>query len=64
MLPKEKDDDRLLASAVMLLRIAACAPTTEMDFQSVEIVLMRWSTASLLFPSIAFHFDIGGIKDK
>jgi hypothetical protein len=34
MLPKEKDDDRLLASAVMLLQIAACAPTTEMGFQS------------------------------
>src|SRR6267154_6238562 len=31
----------------MLLRIAACAPATEMGFQSVEMVLMRLSTASL-----------------
>jgi hypothetical protein len=41
MLAKEKDDTRLLESGAKLLRMAACAPATEMGFQFVEIVLMR-----------------------
>ena len=46
--PKEKAEARFPSSAIaMLLRIAAEAPAAEMDFQSVEMVDIRLSTASL-----------------
>lgn len=44
--PNEKDEARLPGMA-MLLRIAALAPAGDIDFQSVEIVDMRLSIASL-----------------
>jgi hypothetical protein len=40
--PKEKADERF--PTAIELRMAALAPTTEADLQSVEIVDMRWST--------------------
>ena len=42
--PNEKDEERL---PTMLLRIAALAPAADIDFQSVEMVDMRLSIASL-----------------
>ena len=49
MAPKEKEELRFppsLETAIEFL-MAACAPAAEMDFQSVEMVDMRLSTASL-----------------
>lgn len=50
MAPNEKDELRLPATLLRLiatlLRIAALAPAPDMDFQSVEMVDIRLSTAT------------------
>lgn len=48
MAPKEKAELRLpVPETAIEFLMAACAPAAEMDFQSVEMVDMRLSTASL-----------------
>jgi hypothetical protein len=47
-LPKEKDEARFpVPETATLLRMAAVAPAADIDFQSVEMVDIRLSTASL-----------------
>ena len=48
MAPKEKEELRLpLPETAIKLLMAACAPAAELDFQSIDMVDMRLSTALL-----------------